>query len=74
MLAPIVFAPFWGLPLIAWGGMFTFLCFIITAIIAYLTVKGIKPISVKWHYRFAILSLILGLFHGLVGLLAFLGI
>ncbi len=74
MIAKIIFIQFLGLPLIVWGGMFTFLCLIVTALIAYLTVKNIKPMPVKWHVHMAWLTIILGLIHGLVAILAFLGI
>ncbi|MCX6744609.1 MAG: hypothetical protein NTX82_03740 [Candidatus Parcubacteria bacterium] len=73
MLLKIIFINFLGLPLIAWGGLFTFLCLILTALIAYLTVKNIKPLPAKWHYGMAILTIVLGAFHGLLAVLAFLG-
>jgi hypothetical protein len=74
MLLGIIFHPYFGLPLIAWGGIFTFLCLLVTASIAYLTVKNIKPMPVKWHYNMAILTLILATIHGLAAILAFLGL
>ncbi|MCX6740184.1 MAG: hypothetical protein NTZ49_03080 [Candidatus Parcubacteria bacterium] len=74
MLSGIIFQRFLGLPLIAWGGMFTFLCLLATALIAYLTVKNIKPLPVKWHYQMAWVTIILSAVHGLAAILAFWGI
>jgi hypothetical protein len=74
MLLGIIFQRYFGLPLIAWGGIFTFLCLMITATIAYLTIKNIKSIPVKWHFRMALLTIIAGFLHGLIAILAFLGV
>jgi cytochrome b561 len=74
MIALITFYPILGLPLIAWGGMFTFLCLIITASIAYLTVNNIKPLPVNWHYKMAWLTIILSVLHGLAAILSFIKI
>jgi hypothetical protein len=74
MLIGIIFQPFLGLPLIAWGGIFTFLCLMGTATIAYLTIHGIKQIPFKWHFRMALITIIAGFLHGLIAILAFLGI
>ena len=74
MLLGIIFHRYFGLPLIAWGGIFTFLCLIITALIAYLTVKNIKTLPIKWHYQMAWLTIILAALHGLAAILAFLGL
>jgi hypothetical protein len=74
MLLGIIFQRYFGLPLIAWGGIFTFLCLIVTALIAYLTVRNIKPLPVKWHYNMALLTIILAAIHGLAAILAFLGV
>lgn len=73
MLANITFWRVAGLPLLAWGGLFTFLILILTALVAYLTVKNIKPLPVKWHIYLAYLTLLLTFFHGLAALLSFIG-
>ena len=72
MFANIVFFRLLGLPLIAWGGMLTLILLIATALIAYLTVKNIKPLPIKWHTRLAWITIILSLIHGLAAILAFL--
>jgi len=74
MIAQITFYPILGLPVIAWGGLFTFLCLITTASIAYLTVKNIRPLPVQWHYRMAWLTIILSALHGLAAILSFIKI
>jgi len=73
MIAQIAFSPLLGIPMIAWGGMITLLCFIFTAYIGKMNTKGNMTIPPKWHFRMAYISLVLGLFHGLIGMLAFLG-
>ncbi len=73
MIANLVYFNLFGLPLIAWGGMFTFACLIATALIAYLTVKNIRPMPVKWHTNLAIVTIILASLHGLAAILARLG-
>lgn len=71
MFETITFQMVFGLPLIAYGGMFTLLLFLATAIVAYGTRKGFLRVKVKWHYRLAYLSIAAALFHGLFGILAF---
>jgi len=73
MIAQLAFSPLLGIPMIAWGGMITFLCFLFTAYIGKMNTKGNMTIPPKWHFRMTYISLVLGLFHGLIGMLAFLG-
>ncbi len=63
--------PVFGKPLILWGGVCTLLCLIITAAIGHMTVKGIKNFPMEWHTRLAILTLLLAIGHGLMGILAY---
>jgi hypothetical protein len=74
MLTQITFYPILGLPLIAWGGILTLSLFIFAATIGYLNSKGkIKPllITYKSHVTIAVIALIAGIIHGLLGILAF---
>jgi hypothetical protein len=73
MIGQIAFHPIIGLPLIAWGGIFTFLCFLFTAYIGRMNTKGNMTIPPKWHYRMAYISLAMGFFHGMLGILSMLG-
>jgi len=73
MIRQIAFSQILGLPMVTWGGIFTLLCFAFTAYIGKMNTKGNMTIPPKWHFRMAYISLALGLFHGLLGMLAFLG-
>ena len=74
MIGQIAYYSFLGFPLIMWGGFFTFLCLIATALIAILTVKNIKPLPLKWHTNLAIITIILASLHGLAAILSRLGL
>jgi len=74
MLASIVFAPVMGLPMIAWGGLVTFLLLVVVALGGSSIISGKPFLSVKTHKILAWLGLIMAAFHGLAGLLAFLGV
>jgi len=69
MLESITFYPVLGIPLIMYGGMFTFLCFLFTASISIMNKRGIHTIPFKWHPRMAIFSIVFGLIHGILGIL-----
>ena len=75
MFTQIAFFPIMGLPMIVWGGIFTLLLFILAAVIGYLNSKGVnKPpiITYKGHKIIALIALISGIGHGLLGLLSLL--
>ena len=61
-----------GLPIILYLGIVVILMLFFTSIIAFLRRKGKTKIPVQWHYRLAYITIILGLIHGLLGLLAYL--
>ena len=76
MLAQIAFFPILNLPLIAWGGLGTFLLLILAAYIGWQNSKGVNNpplITLRAHKILALLALISGLGHGLLGLLTYLG-
>jgi hypothetical protein len=70
MLQEISYYQIFGFPLILYGGTLTLICMLATASMAFMTVKGIKKFPLSWHINLAIASLVLGLVHGLLGLLA----
>ena len=72
MFENIVYYQILGKPLIMYLGILTLLSVTITALIAVLTVKGIKKYPISWHTNMAIVSLILAFIHGLLGVLAYL--
>jgi len=74
MFNEITFYPILGIPVIVYGGAFTFLCFLSTASIPILNGKGITKIPVKWHIWMARISLVLGAIHGALGLLAYINL
>ncbi len=73
MIAQMALSPILGIPMIAWGGMVTFLCFAFGAYIGYQNRKGNMSIAPTWHFRMAYIGLGLGVFHGVIGMLALLG-
>jgi hypothetical protein len=71
MLEEITYYPIFNIPFIVYLGIFTIFLFLINAIIALLRRKGKIKVSIYWHYRFAYLSIIFGLIHGILALLAY---
>ena len=73
MLSEIIYFPVIGLPIIMWGGIFTFLLFILAAYIGWKNSKGInKPpfITFQMHKTIALIAIISGLGHGLLAIIA----
>jgi len=73
MIGQLAFSQILGLPMVVWGGIFTFLCFLFTAYIGRMNTKGNMTIPPKWHFRMAYISLAMGFFHGMLGILSMLG-
>lgn len=74
-IAAIAYMPVMGLPLVVLLGILLFICICITASIAILKKRGkIKQVPFTWHYRFAGLSLLLSLLHGIMGISIYIGI
>ena len=72
MLENITYFPIFDIPFIVYLGIITISLFFITGLIAISKRKGkIKKISIKWHYYLAYISITLGLFHGILALLAY---
>ncbi|HIH00092.1 MAG TPA: DUF3810 domain-containing protein [Thermoplasmata archaeon] len=57
-----------GIPFVVYLGVVVFLLFFITGMIAILRKKGKTKISVKWHFRLAYFSIILGGIHLILGI------
>ena len=64
VLNQITYYPLFGMPMIAWGGITTVVLFLITL---YL---GAAKKDVKLHKTMAIITTVLALGHGLLGILA----
>lgn len=73
MFSSIAYYIFLGLPMIAWGGIVSFFFLFSTVFIAFLHKKGNFTIPYKYHPIFGFITLILASFHGLLGILAYLG-
>ncbi|MBU0536082.1 MAG: hypothetical protein KKE20_03900 [Nanoarchaeota archaeon] len=73
MFEQIIFYRILGLPAIAWGGIVTLLCLISTAAIGHYNMKGVNKgmITLKWHKALAGITVLLGLAHAILGILAF---
>ena len=71
MLQDITYYLIFGIPFIVYLGIITILMFVITALFAILKRKGKTKISIQWHFRLAILSIILGIIHGILGITAY---
>lgn len=68
MLQDITYYMFFGIPFIVFLGIITIVLFVITALIALLKRKGMIKYSIKWHYRTAYLSILLGIIHSILGI------
>ncbi|MBP7708391.1 hypothetical protein KA107_01800 [Candidatus Pacearchaeota archaeon] len=69
MLENITYFQILGKPLTMYIGIITLVLLIIAAITAYLGKRG--EISLKWHTRFGISSLVGALIHGILSMLTY---
>ncbi len=70
MFSKIAYTQILGLPTIMWGGLLTFALLCTTGTFGYLVFSGKLPTGFKWHKRFAIATFVVGILHGLLGILA----
>ncbi len=73
MFHSIVYLKFLGLSILAWGGIGTFVFFVLTMLSAHLRQKGNFKIPYKAHPILAIITFIMASIHGIIGILALLG-
>ena len=71
MFEEITYTLVFGLPLIVYSGIFALLLFFSTATLIYLKKNGSIKVDIKWHFRLAYVALLIGLFHGVFALLAY---
>ncbi len=71
MLQEITYYLIFGIPFIVHLGLVVLMLFVVTALLALLKRKQKIKYSIQWHYRLAYLSIILGLVHAVLGLLAY---
>lgn len=72
-ISDLALMPVLGLPLVAVLGILLFLCICTTASIAALRKRQKIQIPFTWHYRFAGLSILLSVVHGILGLSIYAG-
>lgn len=69
MIHTLAYTLIFGKPVIMYGGIFTYLLFILTAAIGVLNAYfGIHLIPFKWHPRIAAVAIIAATFHAILGL------
>lgn len=75
MLSQLALTPILGYPAIMYGGIGTGLLLLFTAFIGYRINKGKCKFKnpIKVHQTFALLTIIIGLIHGLLGLAIIMG-
>jgi dolichyl-phosphate-mannose--protein O-mannosyl transferase len=71
MLQDISYFYILGIPFIVYLGIITIGFFLITALLAILKRKNMINMSVQWHYHLAFLSIVLGIFHSILGVLIY---
>ena len=72
-MANIALTIFLGLPLVVWGGIFTFFLLLFTATVGFLNFNKIETIPFKWHPWLALATIIVAIIHAIFGLSIFLG-
>jgi len=70
MFQEITYYLIFGIPFIIYLGAITLTFFSITIILAFLIRRRIIKTKIRWHFRFAYLSIILGIIHGSLGMLS----
>lgn len=73
MISEIASYQILAMPLTALLGMITFLLLLLTALVSIMNKKGVTFIPFRWHPRFAALTILLALLHGILGLSLVLG-
>jgi len=71
MINQIAYTMLFGKPLILWGGLVTLICLLFTALISVLNNRGNHKIPFKWHPIMARVTIVLGIIHGVMGILAY---
>jgi cytochrome b561 len=68
VLTELAYQELFGLPLVGYLGIFTFLSFLLTFLVGFLNRRGIRLIPFRLHPRLAWLSITLAFVHGLFAL------
>lgn len=70
MLTAIAYLPILGKPLIMYLGILTLLALLFTASIGYASFRGIRWMPFRYHPKMALITIILAVIHGTLGLAA----
>lgn len=73
MIANIAGTQIFGIALVVYLGIVTYLTFILTAIIGYTNFRGTPILPFKWHPRVAVTALTLATIHGFLALSRYFG-
>jgi len=68
MIHTIAYTLIFGKPVIMYGGLATLAMLLFTATVGFLNFHGNHKIPFKWHPVLAVITIIFGLLHGLLGL------
>lgn len=69
MSASVAYFMIFGIPLVIWFGISTFIGLVTTATLGILVLKGLYHIPFKWHMRMAAVTILLAVTHVLLVLL-----
>lgn len=73
MIRSLAMQSFFGVPMVAFGGFATLALLLTTASISYLSLTRKVKISMKWHPRFAVATIIFAFIHAFFALSIYLG-
>jgi hypothetical protein len=69
MVHEFAYSLVFGKPIIMYGGIVTYLLLLLTASVAVLNVKyGVHVVPFKWHPPLAILTIVAGTVHAILGM------
>lgn len=72
LIRQIALYKFLGLPVVAFGGMFTIILLLSTATLGYLISEGKIKLSINWHKNLARVTVVFALVHGFFAMSLFL--
>ncbi len=67
----IAYFPIFGIPFIVYLGLITLFVFVLTAGLAILKRRGMISYQIKWHFWLAYVAILLGVIHGILGLVIY---
>lgn len=74
MISDIGYFLILGKPVVFYLGILTYLAFVLTALIGYLSFRGQTFLPFDWHPRIAVTALVLATIHGLLAISVYFGL